>query len=278
MTNHIEHKSIIITGAGGGFGRLAAQRLAELGAKLTCADIDAVAVEETAESIREAGGTAIAVTADVCSIEDMRTLAARAVETHGAIDVMVNNAGIMPLAFLADHEAALDAWTRCIDINFKGVMNGTVAVYDQMIAQGRGHVINMSSIFGNKPVVGAAVYGATKAAVNFFSDSIRQESRGKIKVTVIRPTGVRATALAKSVINGRAVIGALGPNQADYFAAAQQLAEGTAPPEWNDADSIEYSILEPEYITQAVVQVIDQPWGVAISDVTVRTAGDYYVM
>jgi NADP-dependent 3-hydroxy acid dehydrogenase YdfG len=278
MTNHVENKSIIITGAGGGFGRLAAQRLAELGARLICADIDASAVEETAASIRDTGGSAIAVATDVCRIEDMRALASAAVEAYGAIDVMVNNAGIMPLAFLSDHAAALDAWTRCVDINFKGVMNGTVAVYDQMIAQGRGHVINMSSIFGNKPVMGAAVYGATKAAVNFFSDAIRQESRGKIKVTVIRPTGVRATSLAKSVINGRAVIGALGPNQADYFSAAQQLADGTAPPAWNDANSIEYSILEPEYITEAVVQVIDQPWGVAISDVTVRTAGDYYVL
>ena len=101
----------------------------------------------------------------------------------------MNNAGIMPLALYADHEGWADAWDRCIDINLKGVLHGISCVHDQMKRQGRGHVVNVSSIFGNSPVAGAGVYGATKAAVNFLSESLRQESQGRIKVTTIRQTG-----------------------------------------------------------------------------------------
>ncbi len=79
---------------------------------------------------------------------------------------MVNNAGAMPLAFFSDHGLAADAWERCIDINFEGLLNGITAVYDQMITQGRGQIVNISSIYGNFPNAGGAVYGATKAAVN----------------------------------------------------------------------------------------------------------------
>jgi NADP-dependent 3-hydroxy acid dehydrogenase YdfG len=271
-------KSIIITGAGGGFGRLTAERLAARGAKLTCADIDGAAAQATVDAIRSSGGTAQAIAADVSRAEDMYRVAAEAVSAFGAIDVMVNNAGIMPLAFVGDHAVAHEAWSRCIDINLKGVINGTAAVFDQMIEQGRGQVINVSSIFGNTPVVGASVYGATKAAVDYFSHALRQEARGKIKVTVIKPTGVRATNLSKSVINSGAVIGALGPNQAAFMEAAQKFASGDAPPEWSDPETIDYNVLAPEFITDAIIHVIDQPWGVAISDMTVRAAGDFYIM
>jgi NADP-dependent 3-hydroxy acid dehydrogenase YdfG len=276
--DHVANKSIIITGAGGGFGRLTSERLALRGARLTCADVDEEAVAAVAAAIRAAGGEAQAIAADVAAVEDMRRVASRAISVFGAIDVLVNNAGIMPLAFVGDHTAAHDAWSRCIDINFKGVVNGTAAVYDQMVAQGRGHVINVSSIFGNTPVVGASVYGATKAAVDYFSHAFRQEARGKIKVTVIKPTGVRATNLSKSVINSGAAVGALGPNQVAFYDAAQKLATGTAPAEWSDPGAIDYNVLAPEFITDAIVHVIDQPWGVAISDMTVRAAGDFYVM
>src|SRR5580700_10816710 len=108
----------------------------------------------------------------------MTGLAALAVETYSAIDVLVNNAGIMPLAFFADHSAASEAWDRCIDVNLKGVLHGISAVYDQMIAQGRGHVVNISSIYGNAGVEGAGVYSATKAAVTALSDSLRVEAAG----------------------------------------------------------------------------------------------------
>jgi NADP-dependent 3-hydroxy acid dehydrogenase YdfG len=278
MADCVSGKVIIITGAGSGFGALASQRLAARGAMLVCCDIDAARAQATVEAITGAGGAAIAATADVSRLEDMRAVAALAVETFGAIDVLVNNAGIMPLAFLADHGMAAEAWARCIDINFKGVMNGTCAVHDQMIAQGRGQVINLSSIFGNIPVMGGSVYGATKAAVDYFSHSVRQESRGLIKVTVIKPTGVSSTSLGDSVVNGAAANGAFGANYADYRVAHGQMLEGTAPAEWSDPESIAYASLEPQYIVDAIVHAIDQPWGVSISDITVRASGDHFVM
>ena len=278
MTNHIGGKSIIITGAGSGFGKLTACRAAALGASITCADINLEAAEGVAEEIRNAGGKAFAIGADVTNIDDMRKVATAAVERHGAIDVVVNNAGIMPLAFISDHAVAFDAWNRCIDINFKGVMNGVVATFDQMIAQGHGHIINVSSIFGNRGTAGAAVYGATKAAVDYFSDAVRQEGRGKIKVTVIKPTGVSATGLSGTMINPQAVIGIIGHNAADFFQMYQQMQTGTAPAEWADPDSIRYNSLEPDYIADAIVHAINQPWGIAISDITVRASGDCYVL
>lgn len=278
MTDRIEGKVIIITGAGSGFGALASQRLSERGAKLVCCDINGESAQATVATITGKGGKAIAAKADVSNLDDMRAVAALAVKTFGAIDVLVNNAGTMPLAFLEDHAMAAEAWARCIDINFKGVMNGTCAVYDQMIAQGRGQVINLSSIFGNIPVMGGSVYGATKAAVDYYSHSVRQESRGKIKVTVIKPTEVNATNLGNSVINGAAAIGAVGANNTDSRAALMALAESKAPAEWTDPESIAYVSLEPQYIVEAIVHAIDQPWGVSISDITVRASGDHFVL
>ena len=203
MSEHVAGKSIVVTGAGSGFGKLVCERLAALGAKVACADLDLTTAEAAAAGIRAAGGTARAFRADVSSIAEMRTLAESTVDAFGAIDVMVNNAGIMPLAFYADHAAALDAWHRCIDVNLKGVLNGIVAVYDQMIAQGRGHVVNLSSIYGNFPVVGAAVYGATKAAVNFPSESLRVEwARHGIGVTSIHPGAIRTNILKAAARHG----------------------------------------------------------------------------
>jgi NADP-dependent 3-hydroxy acid dehydrogenase YdfG len=279
MSGHVTGKSIIVTGAGGGFGRLTSERLAALGARLTCADINRDAAESTAVAIREAGGQALAVAADVSNIEDMRAAAAAAVEAYGAIDVLVNNAGIMPLAFLADHASAVDAWSRCIDINLKGVMNGVVAVHDQMIAQGRGHVVNLSSIYGNFPSAGAAVYGATKAAVDYFSGALRHESRGKIKVTVVKPTGVLSTGLGATVVNPKASSGILGQYVGDFYAdLPRMMGPGASEPaDWNDPENIGYLALAPEHVADAIVHVIDQPWGVSISDLTVRASADHYV-
>jgi NADP-dependent 3-hydroxy acid dehydrogenase YdfG len=278
VTNHVAGKSIVITGAGGGFGGLASRKAAALGARLTCADIDLGAAEAVAGAIREAGGEAQAVEADVTNIESMRRLAQVAVGAYGVIDVMVNNAGVMPLAYIADHANALEAWSRCIDINFKGVMNGTVAVFDQMMAQGRGHVINLSSIYGNHPVVGGAVYGATKAAVNYFSESLRVEARGRIKVTVVKPTGVMATGLGGTVVNAQAGMGIMGHNVAAFAESLAQMRAGTLPADQQDPESVGYVSLAPEHIADAVVHVINQPWGVSIGDITVRASGDHFIL
>ena len=278
MTDHIAGKAIVITGAGGGFGRLIAQQAAARGARVTCGDIDGAAAQATADAIVAAGGTALGLAADVTDLAQLVALVQASVATHGGIDVMVNNAGIMPLAFFSDHAAAHAAWSRCIDINIKGVLNGMIAAHDPMLAAGRGQIVNISSIYGNFPVTGAAVYGATKAAVNFLSESFRMETRGRIKVTTVKPTGVPATGLAGSVINPAATIGIVGHNMPAFMEMIGRVNDGSLKLADLDPEAIDYLALAPEHIADAVLHAIDQPWGVSIGEVTVRAAGDHFIL
>jgi NADP-dependent 3-hydroxy acid dehydrogenase YdfG len=278
MTNYVADKVIIVTGAASGFGRLVSCKAAALGARVVGGDVDAAGLVETARMIEAAGGAVATRVVDVTRYADLQALAATALERFGRIDVMVNNAGTMPLAFFADHERALAAWERCIDINIKGVLYGTLAVHDQMLAQGRGHIVNLSSIYGNFPVVGAGVYGATKAAVNMLSESLRMESQGRIKVTIVKPTGVPATGLAGGVINPAAIVGILGHNAASYGQKMQALAAGQLPAEELDPENIGYVALDPGFLADQIIHAINQPWGVSIGDITVRAAGDAYIL
>ena len=132
MANHIEGRTVVITGAGGGFGRRVAQKTAARGANVVISDVDEATLAETRDAVAAAGGVAEAVVADVTQRRALAAVAERAVDRFGTLDVMVNNAGVMPLAFYADHAEAADAWDRCIDINFKGVLNGIIAVHDAM--------------------------------------------------------------------------------------------------------------------------------------------------
>ncbi|CAB4606038.1 unannotated protein [freshwater metagenome] len=277
MINHLEGKVIVITGAAGGFGKLVAEMTARRGAKVVVADQNGEAAADVAASIRNEGFDAIHMLADVTDRGQMAALARFAVESFGTLDVLVNNAGIMPLAFFADHEQAADAWDRCIDVNFKGVVNGIGAVHDQMIGQGRGHIVNVSSIYGNVPVAGSGVYSATKAAVNVLSDTLRAESQGKIKVTTVRPTGVPGTNLGSSIVNGAAIVGILGQNFTSYAENMGRYFNGEMPPEMTDPDNVRYWSISPEELAQQIVYVIDQPWGISISDITVRASGDQYL-
>jgi NADP-dependent 3-hydroxy acid dehydrogenase YdfG len=276
--NHVRHKVIVVTGAAGGFGRLVCEKTAAFGAKVVCGDIDAAALSASVNALTRGGAEAIAVATDVTKIEQVQALAAAAVERFGRIDVMVNNAGVMPLAFYADHAQALPAWERCIDINIKGVLHGIVAVYDQMIRQGSGHVVNLSSIYSNFPVAGAAVYGASKAAVNFLSEALRVESQGRIKVTNVRPTGVPGTNLAGGIVNPQAIVGILGQNAAAYLQQMGAAQAGQLPPEQQSVGNIEYYALAPEHLAEQIVYAINQPLGVSISDITVRASGDGYIL
>lgn len=276
--NHVAGKVIVITGAGSGFGRLVSERTAAMGAQVVGGDIDGASLADTAARVAAAGGVMATRVTDVTRYADQQALAALALERFGRIDVMLNNAGTMPLAFYADHAQALAAWERCIDVNIKGVLYGMLAVHDTMLAQGRGHVINVSSIYGNFTVVGAGVYGASKAAVNVLSESLRMESQGRIKVTIVKPTGVPATGLASGIVNPAAIVGILGHNMASYGAKMQALAAGQLPAADSDPDSISYVALAPEWIADQIVHAINQPWGVVIGDITVRAAGDGYIL
>jgi NADP-dependent 3-hydroxy acid dehydrogenase YdfG len=278
VVNHVDSKVLIITGAASGFGRLVAQKAAALGGRIVAADVNESALNNTVAAIGAAGGLAEAVIADVTDRGQMAHLAACAVDRFGAIDVMVNNAGVMPLALFSDHQEAGAAWDRCIDINFKGVLHGISCVYDQMMHQGRGHIVNVSSIYGNHPVAGAGVYGATKAAVNVLSESLRQESQGRIKVTTIRPTGVPGTGLGAGVINPAAIAGVLGANFDTFMQRMGNVFGAEPSPELIDPDRMSYFALAPEILADQILFAIDQPWGVSISDLTVRASGDSYMI
>ena len=277
MTNHVQGRVIIVTGAGGGFGRQISVIAASRGARIVAGDIDHSALHETIALITESGGDAVGRLTDVRDASQMDALVALGVSQFGRIDVLVNNAGTMPLAFFADHAQAREAWERCIDINFKGVLNGITAVHDQMIGQGRGQVINISSIYGNVATVGAGVYTATKAAVNVLSDTLRAESQGRIKVTNVKPTGVPGTGLGASMINGAGISGILGQNFGEYIDTISAAMSGELPESQTDPDSIGYWAITPEQLAHAVVHVIDQPWGISISDITVRASGDRFL-
>jgi NADP-dependent 3-hydroxy acid dehydrogenase YdfG len=271
---HLDGRVVVITGGGSGFGRLIAEGASARGAKVVVADVDADAATLVAGGLANAEAVAV----DVRDSAQMDGLVARAVERFGAVDVMVNNAGVMPLAFFVDHRQAREAWDRCIDINLKGVLNGICAVHDRMIEQGRGHVVNISSIYANAGTAGSGVYSATKAAVAVLSDSLRKESQGKIKVTVVRPTGVLGTGLAAGVVNPAAAVGIVGQNEQRYMEHVMAFLGGTLDGPEADIDDTAYWAIAPEVVAGEVLHAIDQPWGVTIGDVTIRATGEHFVI
>lgn len=277
MSQHLASKVVVVTGAGSGFGRLISEKCAAGGAKVIGVDFNAESLEAVVAGIRDAGGQAGAWVADVTDLAQMKAAAQHAVDTFGSLDVLVNNAGVMPLAYFSDHEKAWRRWHQAIDINIKGVLNGIIAVYDQMIAQGRGQVVNISSIYGNGGIEGAGVYSATKVAVTALSDALRVEAQGKIKVTTVKPTGVLGTNLASGIVNQTAIIGLAGQKGPQFAENLANFMSGTLRPEQTDVDSVQYWLITPEHLAEAVVHVIDQPWGISLSDVTVRASGENYI-
>lgn len=275
--SYLTDKVIVVTGAASGFGRLICQKCAAGGAKVVAVDVNADGLAEVVNGIRAAGGQAIAEVVDVTDLPAFTAAAENAVDIYGGIDVLVNNAGIMPLAYFADHEKAWQRWHQAIDINIKGVLNGIIAVYDQMISQGRGHVVNISSIYGNGGIEGAGVYSATKLAVTALSDALRVETQGKIKVTTVKPTGVMGTNLASGIVNENAIMGLAGQKGQEFAENLGNLMTGSMRPEQADVNSIQYWMINPDDLTDAVIGVIDQPWGISISDITVRASGENYI-
>ena len=262
--SHLKDRVIMITGAGSGFGALLAEGSLARGAKVAALDLSKAGM---AERLGEQPNLLIHE-ADVRRRSDLDDAVRSAVDTFGRVDTLVNNAGTMPLAFYEDHAIASDAWDRCIDVNIKGVLNGIMAVYDTMIGQGQGHVVNLSSIYGNAGVAGSAVYSATKAAVNELSNSLRLESQGKIKVTVVRPTGVPGTGLGQGVLNPMAIKGILGEHFESYLNTMEGAQSGQLSQDEMSVDSIKYWGLAPEHLVDQILYAIDQPWGVVISDLT----------
>lgn len=273
--NYVEGKVIIITGASSGFGKLTAKRAAEMGGKIVLAARSEEKLKETVAEIKAAGGEASYIVTDVAKKDDVFAMAKFAVDTYGRIDVLVNNAGTMPLAFFSEHEQALDKWEQCIDISIKGTIFGISAVYDQMIKQGQGQVINVSSIYANFPVAGAGVYQVAKMGVQYLAESLRSECQGKIKVTTIKPTGFMKTNLSSSVVDQMAMMPAVaGPLEI----LSNWVEEAPLRPDFHDINSMTYNDPDPQVLADNIIYAINQPWGVGIGDLTVRASGESFVI
>ena len=273
--NYVEGKVIIITGASSGFGKLTAKRAAEMGGKIVLAARSEEKLKETVAEIKAAGGEASYIVTDVAKKDDVFAMAKFAVDTYGRIDVLVNNAGTMPLAIFSEHEQALDKWEQCIDISIKGTIFGISAVYDQMIKQGQGQVINVSSIYANFPVAGAGVYQVAKMGVQYLAESLRSECQGKIKVTTIKPTGFMKTNLSSSVVDQMAMMPAVaGPLEI----LSNWVEEAPLRPDFHDINSMTYNDPDPQVLADNIIYAINQPWGVSIGDLTVRASGESFVI
>lgn len=187
--NGIEDKVVLITGGSTGIGAETARLLAKRGAKVAIAarrkdKLDAVTAE-----IAAIGGTAKAYVLDVTVKSEVEGVVAAVVADFGWLDVLVNNAGLMPIRPMA--EVDTDEWDAMIDVNFKGTLYGIAAALPRFIAQESGHIVNISSVAGIKVFApGGTVYSGTKFAVSAITEGLRQEVGGKIRVTSIEPGAV----------------------------------------------------------------------------------------
>lgn len=240
MNNLIKDKIILIIGASSGIGAATAKKLAKEGAKLIIA---ARREDRLKEVVQELQGLSVDyVTADVRKFEEVKKVIDFAVNKYKRIDVLYNNAGIMPTAPLSDLRK--NEWQDMLDINIMGVLNGIAATLPIMIAQKSGHIITTDSVAGHVVYPNSAVYCGTKFAVRAIMEGLRQEQReNNIRSTIISPGSVD-TELYLTI------------NDA---AGREQMLNGQK----------SYG-LQPEYVADAVVYAIAQPEGVAISEVLIR--------
>ncbi|WP_046869245.1 SDR family oxidoreductase [Microvirga massiliensis] len=229
MTSGIKDKVVVITGASSGLGEATARRLAQDGAKLVLGARRLDRLQALAKAL-SLGDDAVVQT-DVTQYEQVRHLVDRAVQLHGRIDVLLNNAGLMPSSPL--ERLKTEDWDRTIDVNIKGVLYGIGAALPHMKAQKSGHIINVSSVAGHKVRAGGTVYAATKHAVRVISEGLRQEVKPyNIRTTIISP-GMVATELTDSITE---------PDIAENFRKAY---EGAVPAE-SFAGMVAFAMNQPE--------------------------------
>lgn len=190
MEANVEGKVIVVTGASSGIGAAAAQYLAAEGATVVLGARRMEKLERVLRKIHDEGGKGMAIKTDVTRADQVKNLVQTAVEAYGRIDVMINNAGLMPVSPL--DRLLLDEWNQMIDVNFKGVLHGIAAALPYMIRQKFGHFINTASVMGHVTSPGFAVYSATKSAVQVLSEGLRQE---------VKPYNIRTTILSPGVID-----------------------------------------------------------------------------
>jgi len=194
----LDGRVAIVTGASSGIGAAVAEALAEAGAAVVLGARREERLKAVAEGIREGGGRAEVRATDVTVRTDVEALASLALDRFGGIDVLVNNAGIMPLSPVA--ELRVDDWVRMVDVNVKGVLHGIAAVLPTMLERGRGHIVNLGSVAGRRPFPGGCVYSATKFAVRSLSWGMQLELSAAhgIRITDVQP-GVVDTELTDHI-------------------------------------------------------------------------------
>jgi NADP-dependent 3-hydroxy acid dehydrogenase YdfG len=232
MSNNIAGKIVVITGASSGLGEATARLLSAEGASVVLGARRADRIRSLANELSANGGKALALPTDVTQREQVRKLVDAGVDAYGRIDVMINNAGLMPQALL--ERLRIDEWDRMIDVNLKGVLYGIAAALPHMQRQKAGHFINVSSVAGHKVGPGFAVYAATKFAVRALTEGLRQEVKPyNIRTTVISP-GAVATELPNSVSDPEA-----GARVRNFYAEAAIPADSFA-------RAVAYAIGQPE--------------------------------
>ncbi|MDF2939027.1 MAG: oxidoreductase [Paenibacillaceae bacterium] len=223
-------KVVIITGASSGIGEATARLLAGNGDKVVLAARREERLKVITGEIAASGGEAVYTNADVASREDMQHLAEFAMARYGRIDVLVNNAGIMPASRL--HELRVEEWEQMIDVNIKGVLYGIAAVLPVMRKQQSGHIINLSSVAGHVVNPTSAVYSATKFAVRAITEGLRQEEAPSVRTTVISP-GMTESELLNTI------------SSPEVLAMAEHLRGAGISP-YRIAEAISYAIRQPE--------------------------------
>ena len=194
MSNNIKDKVIIITGASSGMGEAAAKHLSALGATVVLGARRAERLEKLAKEINDNGSKALAIAVDVTQRDQVKKLVDATVQQFGRVDVLLNNAGIMPLSLM--ERLHVDEWDKMIDVNLKGVLNGIAAVLPYMKEQKSGQIINTSSVAGHKVFSGSAVYSATKFAVRALTEGLRMELKPyNIRTTIVCPGAVKTELL-----------------------------------------------------------------------------------
>jgi NADP-dependent 3-hydroxy acid dehydrogenase YdfG len=232
-------KTVLVTGASSGIGEATARLLAGAGHRVMLGARRADRLAALTKEIRADGGTADHRELDVTDLESVQAFVRAAQESYGRIDVLVNNAGVMPLAML--EALKVDEWNRMIDVNIRGVLHGIAAVLPVMREQGAGHIVNVASVSGHRVDPTAAVYCATKYAVRAISEGLRQESRD-LRVTVVSP-GLTRSELTDSISD-------LG------MRAATEDMMGIAIP--------------ATAIGEAIVYAVNQPADVDVNEIVIR--------
>jgi NADP-dependent 3-hydroxy acid dehydrogenase YdfG len=234
MSNNIAGKVVVITGASSGLGEATARLLSSQGASVVLGARRVDRLKSLADELTQKGGKALAVATDVTNSDQVKSLVEASVQKFGRIDVMINNAGLMPLSLI--ERLKIDDWNRMIDVNIKGVLYGIAAALPHMKKQKSGHIINVSSVAGHEVRPGSVVYSATKHAVRVISEGLRQEVKPyNIRTTVISP-GAVATELPNSI------------TEPDVAENTQKFYEEFAIPAESFAQAVLYAMSQPDEV------------------------------